>query len=290
VQLLKETLDSVLRQTVPVHEIIVIDDGSTDGTQEVARQYGSPVILLTQDHAMEAVARNRGIARATGEWIALLDSDDIWKPTKIEQQLRHVEQHPECSLVHTGFYQFGAREGAPSYPRFLEGNYTVERLLFAEDWICTSSVLFRRKIQMANHEWAWGCSDILFFADLIRAGMSFGYLSEPLVGYRVHDGSLNLLNKAQYKGASSQWRWVGETFATDTREQQRLYRSMLTKGIDRMVYAKSCREWPLYWEWREWLNQHWLADEPRPKAMSQRIYPPAVYRLKDAFHRFVRGG
>jgi glycosyltransferase involved in cell wall biosynthesis len=80
-------IDSVLAQTVRVEEIIVVDDGSTDGTADAVRdRYGCRVVLLEQENAGAAAARNRGIREARGEWIAFLDSDDVWMPTKIERQ------------------------------------------------------------------------------------------------------------------------------------------------------------------------------------------------------------
>jgi len=90
-------IDSVLTQTEPVDEIIVVDDGSTDGTAEAIRsRYGSRVTVLSQKNAGVSAARNRGIREAQGEWIAFLDSDDAWLPTKLERQLealatRHTE-------------------------------------------------------------------------------------------------------------------------------------------------------------------------------------------------------
>jgi glycosyltransferase involved in cell wall biosynthesis len=84
-------IDSVLSQTIPVEEIIVVDDGSTDGTAEaISTLYGSSVRVFRQENAGVSAARNRGIREATGEWIAFLDSDDLWLPTKIESQIESL--------------------------------------------------------------------------------------------------------------------------------------------------------------------------------------------------------
>jgi glycosyltransferase involved in cell wall biosynthesis len=282
-QLLKETLDSVLRQTIPVHEIIVVDDGSTDATHDLVRSYRPPVVLVTQEHLGLPVARNRGIAQATGEWIAFLDSDDIWTPTKIERQLQYLDQHPSCGFVHTGYYAFWTQgQAVVSVPQhFIAGEYKVEYLLFAQDWICISSALVHKAIRFTFHEWAKNSADILFFVELLRSGIQFGYVNEPLVGYRAHAGSMSAEAKAQSRGGSAQWRWVRETYASDPQEQQRLYQNMLSKAIDWLEMAKRDRNWTSYWEWREWLTEHWPSDLRQPEVLSERIYPTAAYKLKD---------
>jgi glycosyltransferase involved in cell wall biosynthesis len=90
---LAEAVASVKRQSVPVHEIILVDDGSPEpGLAQVARELG--IDYVRQSASGVSAARNRGVARATGEWVALLDDDDVWYPEKIGEQLRALDESP----------------------------------------------------------------------------------------------------------------------------------------------------------------------------------------------------
>jgi glycosyltransferase involved in cell wall biosynthesis len=96
---------SVRKQTMTDVEIIAVDDGSTDGTQavldELRRTMG--VVWFQQEHGGPARSRNRGIAAARGEFLALLDCDDVWLPEKLELQVALMRAHPEVGLVHTDY-------------------------------------------------------------------------------------------------------------------------------------------------------------------------------------------
>src|SRR5438046_2823187 len=90
--LLDATLRAIHAQTVPVDEIIVVDDGSTDDTADVCGRQPKPVRYIRQDNTgLPAFARNRGAAEATADWIAFCDSDDLWHPRKLEVQLAAIE-------------------------------------------------------------------------------------------------------------------------------------------------------------------------------------------------------
>lgn len=97
---LSRALESVMAQTLPAEEVIVVDDGSTDHTAEVAARFPE-VRYVYQDNHGVSHARNRGIGMARSPWIALLDSDDEWLPEKLERQHQQVQQNPGHKIIHT---------------------------------------------------------------------------------------------------------------------------------------------------------------------------------------------
>ena len=99
--LLPRALASVRAQSVAPREVIVVDDGSTDGTTEMVLRDFPEVTLLKQQQCGVSVARNRGIEHCSGEWIAFLDSDDEWYPHKLERQQAALDNHPEALVCHT---------------------------------------------------------------------------------------------------------------------------------------------------------------------------------------------
>jgi glycosyltransferase involved in cell wall biosynthesis len=121
------SIDSVLGQTYPNIEVIVVDDGSTDGTRGVLETYGKRIRIVTQVNAGPAIARNRGISVAKGDIIALLDSDDLWLPTKLERQVKSLEDAgPDvncslcnCTVIYTNGRKtstFAIADTMPRYP------------------------------------------------------------------------------------------------------------------------------------------------------------------------------
>ena len=98
---LVDCVDSALAQTYPHREIIVVDDGSTDNTRQVLEHYGDKIVYIHQSNQGLSQARNTGIHAAKGEFIALLDSDDLWHPRKLELQIRCMKDHPEIGLLAT---------------------------------------------------------------------------------------------------------------------------------------------------------------------------------------------
>ena len=186
-----ECLESVLGQTYPSFEVIVVDDGSTDGTEDVVRRYPS-VRYVWQRNQERSAARNRGIALAQGRYVAFLDSDDLWLPDKLSDQVAYMEQHPEAGMVHSACRvmavtgraeQYAQRASHPPRDVFwdmLEGNPVV-----------SATPLIRRKV-LAQ---VGGFSDeVIPMEDFdlwlrIAYRHRVAYSSEPVAVYRVHQAN-----------------------------------------------------------------------------------------------------
>ena len=98
---IKNAIDSVIDQTNQNFEIIVIDDGSTDNTPNILKGYGDKIRYNTQENKGQAHAINQGLEMSEGEYIAYLDSDDMYYPEKLEEQLKYFYNHPDVSLVYS---------------------------------------------------------------------------------------------------------------------------------------------------------------------------------------------
>lgn len=114
---LGETLASVFAQTVQPYEIIVVDDGSQDGTEMVVRSFGDRIRYIRQQNQGISGARNTAIREATGDWIAFLDADDLMLPRKLERQIAAIEANPHLLFVYSGFaylYPDGSTQEMPA--------------------------------------------------------------------------------------------------------------------------------------------------------------------------------
>ena len=100
-QLIERSINSVISQTYPPNEIIVIDDGSIDGTYDLIKKNYPQVILIHQENKGVSAARNVGITIAKGKWIAFLDSDDEWFPEKLEEQINYLKINNSYKICHT---------------------------------------------------------------------------------------------------------------------------------------------------------------------------------------------
>lgn len=142
---LYEAMDSVLAQTYPIHEVILVNDGSKEDMSEFLTMYGDKIIYLYQDNAGPATARNNGIRHATGDYIAFEDSDDIWLPTKIEKQVAFMEESG-AMWCHTGFYYWWPDTNKLKVVNTSRdyGDIFIQRLVSTQ--IATPAIMLNRKV------------------------------------------------------------------------------------------------------------------------------------------------
>jgi glycosyltransferase involved in cell wall biosynthesis len=137
--LLARALTSVLAQTLTDREVIVVDDGSSDGTAEFLG--AQPVTLIRIAHsANPAVVRNAGLAQARGELIAFLDSDDVWEPTALAELAQALSLHPDAGFAYCDY------QPHPPSPRKSAGAIDVFDRLLQSDFLVTGGVLIRRPL------------------------------------------------------------------------------------------------------------------------------------------------
>jgi glycosyltransferase involved in cell wall biosynthesis len=128
----EEAIQSVLGQTYRPVEILVVDDGSTDRTVEKVREFGPRLRLLRQDHAGLGAALNLGVTHATGRYIAFLDADDLWPPTKLSRQMEILQKDSTCDLLFGHAQQFretGGDSGGP-VPGYAHSTMLARREVF----------------------------------------------------------------------------------------------------------------------------------------------------------------
>jgi glycosyltransferase involved in cell wall biosynthesis len=187
-QFLREAIDSVLAQSYRPIEVIVVDDGSTDGTASVARSYGHKVKYLWQVNSGPAVARNLGISTAKGEYIAFLDADDLWHPEKLSFQMSRFRARPDLDLCLTHVEAFITGKLLEKRGNFLKGDLVV---VIAPYTTC-SSLVHRRvidRIGQFNPDLRLG-EDTDWFLRLSNSGAVIEIIPQVMVYARLHESNM----------------------------------------------------------------------------------------------------
>lgn len=238
-----DAIDSALAQTYARVRVVVVDDGSTDGTADLLRgRYGARIDVIESPHRGLAAARNEGIRSTSGEFLQFLDADDLLSTTKIEQQIARFRADPACALVHCAFDQFddgvpGSRRPAPpSFVLKCEGQ-DPWRALLSGNFIPPLTPLVRRDaVTEAGgfDESLEACEDYDLWLRLAAHGCRFSYLPKVLASYRLHPDSMSQNRVRQLSSTIAVHRRVtdrGRCLAGDERSIVRRYRAEIHEQL-----------------------------------------------------------
>lgn len=192
-------INSILQQTFTDFEVIVVDDGSTDDTEDVIRQFldGARIHYIRTGHVGQPAAKNTGAAHAQGEFLAFLDADDLWLPEKLERQIELLRRDPGLGLVYCRrtIIDPEGRERQEPEPELHRGMVIEE--IFRNNFVCFSSSVIRRSVfeEMGRFDESIPLAIDYDLWLRVASVYRFDYVDCPLVKYRV--GHANLSRRAE---------------------------------------------------------------------------------------------
>lgn len=200
-QFISETIDSVLNQTFEDFEVFCIDDGSTDETREVLQHYGNQITVLEHDGRVnkgQSAAINLGIRHARGEYIGVLDSDDLWYPDKLSQQVAFFDENPYVDIVYgngQAINEHGNRLYEIYGPEHRENNEVNELLLNCYFLLPNNALVRSRLYEAAGYfdESLRAAQDHDMLIRLAEVG-NVAYVNRPWFKYRRHANSISSQN------------------------------------------------------------------------------------------------
>lgn len=197
-----EAIESALNQKGVSIEVIVVDDGSSDRTADIARGFGKHVRVVTQSNSGSSSARNHGAAVASGNILAFLDADDIWLAEKLKHQNHKLKEG--YKMVYTNRFNFGDIGDLPEVQTdvfYMPEGDIFEYILLVGNVITNSSVV----IQKETFHSLGGFSSGLYFCEdwdmwlRVAAYHEIGFCKEPLVKYRIHSSTKSRNYRAKYE-------------------------------------------------------------------------------------------
>lgn len=223
---LQEQIDSILSQTYPIYELIIQDDGSTDQTVAIAYKYTKkyPQVKVFVNERNIGLNQNfkTAVMRATGDFVAISDQDDVWYPQKIERQISTIGRCDICSTAYKAYTENGEM-------KTWNHSYNIERLLFFS-YVCGHTMLCRRDFVQNSDNWQdymWYDWSLTLHASL---GNGLVQVEEPLVWHRRHAEEVSILLNEKYKSIGEHSKYYPYLFGLKE------YRKWLRDNNRRRIY------------------------------------------------------
>ena len=197
---IKETLTSVLGQSYPNIEIIVVNDGSQDSTPQILEEFGGNIQVLRTSRAGIGRARNAGMELAHGRYLAFLDHDDLWAEEKVARQLELFAHHPETVVLYTDADEFDdrgthAKSFFNKFPDLASSVDIADAMIMRRAVPLMSTIMIRaeflREHSIRFHDDASGVDDLYLLLGIYLKGGTFARLDDRLVKRRLHSGNLS---------------------------------------------------------------------------------------------------
>jgi glycosyltransferase involved in cell wall biosynthesis len=253
-----ESLQAILSQTRPPEEVVVVDDGSSDGTPGELARFGADIRVIRQANGGHANALNRGFREARGDYCAKCDADDIWTAEKLERQAKALAALPEIDVAFGGAWFFGLKEGprAP-YPDagLLDRGDLLGRLYRANS-ICASSTLIRRELyeRLGPFNEHLGAEDYDYWMRALRANARFYHDPSLLVRFRQHESNVSADKLKMHRAELLVHKWHADLLANPSlarkaiaRDQRNIARALSDQdrpGEARAMFVSSLRQAP----------------------------------------------
>ena len=191
-----ETLGSVLTQTYPPAQIIVVDDESLDNAGKIVRSYGGRVLLVHQKNGGQSAARNHGVSLATTDWIAFVDQDDVWLPNHLEEMAQAIQRRTDADLCYSGrrelVHDQGGGEPHLSEPVKLPGEDALASVMIDRCPFQPSSTAVRRSTLLRVGGWNSAFDSVEdwdLWLRLLGEGSRAVYTGKVTMHYRIHPGA-----------------------------------------------------------------------------------------------------
>lgn len=264
---LAEAINSVLGQTYKNYEIIVADDGSTDSTSEIIKQFGDKIRYFYQQNRGPSAARNTGIKNARGDLVAFIDSDDLWLPDKLSQQVQLFDKNHRLGLVSSAYYSCDSNLNVTRVIKEdkLTDKKHILKKLFIRNIFPTPTVLVKKecfeKVGLFNE--SYGFAEDWEMWVRIALEYDLAYIETPLCQCRRHNSSITF--QREQENFNDWMKVIKENFKRGNKRDANIsYKVLLRKSLswyylnvsyhyscksdfgNEMKYlTKSLMEWPL---------------------------------------------